>query len=168
MELGRKLREITREFEVGFVVNDDVKLAHELCADGVHVGQDDCSVQEARSVLGEGAIIGVSAGTVEEAEAAIKDGADYIGVGAVFATGTKSDAGEPIGPTGLGEIADVVRNRIAVVAIGGVTVDNAGECWKAGADGVAVVSAIMQSEKPGLVAQQLQQSYEEHVESKKQ
>lgn len=163
LKLGRKLREITRDFEVGFVVNDDVKLAYELGADGVHVGQEDCSVKEARCVLGEDAIIGVSAGTIGEAETAIEDGADYIGVGAVFATGTKSDAGKPIGPKGLGNIVEAVKDRIAVVAIGGISIDNVDECWKVGANGVAVVSAIMQSERPDSVAEQLQTSYEKHV-----
>lgn len=152
---------------MAFVVNDDARLAVELGADGVHVGQDDWSVGEARRVVGEGGIVGVSAGTVEEAERAIADGADYVGVGAVFATGTKADAGCPIGPEGLQHIVKCVRRRIPVVAIGGISPDNARACWNAGADGVAVVSAIMRSERAGFVAGMLRKSYEEYESSKK-
>lgn len=152
MTLGNKLRQITHGTNIAFVVNDDIELALELGADGVHLGQDDESVKKARSLLGADAIIGISAGTIQEAEQAIRDGADYIGVGSVFPTLSKPDAGDPIGPEGLRKIVDVVRERIPVVAIGGVTMENANLCRQAGASGVAVVSAIMKSTKPDEVA----------------
>lgn len=132
-------------------------------ADGVHVGQDDQNVAEVRRVLGDNAIVGVSAGTCDEAERAILDGADYIGVGSVFGTRTKKDAGTPIGPQGLVRIVECVHHRLPVIAIGGVNEQNASQCWRAGADGVAVISAIMQSEQPGVVAEQLRQGFEEFL-----
>lgn len=155
LQLGKKLREITRRAGVPFVVNDDVALAKALHADGVHVGQEDTLAVDARAALGPSAIVGVSAGTSEEARQAIADGADYIGVGAVFATPSKADAGDPIGPHGLHEIVDAVEGQIPVVAIGGISVDNAQQCWEAGASGVAVISAVMKSEVPGVSAAQL-------------
>lgn len=141
------------------MINDNVELALEVNADGVHVGQDDCNVAEVRAVLGTDAIVGVSAGTREEATQALMDGADYIGVGSVYATGTKSDAGLPIGPEGLADIVACINGRIPVVAIGGISPNNVDACWNAGADGVAIVSAIMKSQHPGKVASGLRRSY---------
>lgn len=155
LQLGRKLRLLTSSHHAAFVVNDDIALAKELAADGVHLGQDDASVAEARETLGDDAIVGVSAGTPEEAEMAIRDGADYVGVGAVFETATKADAGEAIGEEGLAKVVRTVDGRIPVVAIGGVGVGNAGVCRRAGADGVAVASAVMKSARPGEVASEL-------------
>lgn len=155
MELGLKLRAITRAADVAFVVNDDVALAQQLGADGVHVGQEDVGARAARLSLGPSAIVGVSAGTVEEAERAIADGADYLGVGSVFATASKPDAGSPIGPEQLADIVCAVRGRVPVVAIGGISEENAQLCWEAGVDGVAVISAIMKSRNPGKSASHL-------------
>lgn len=160
VKLGHQLRELTLATGTAFVVNDNIQLAQEIEADGVHVGQDDSSVAEARDALGINAIVGVSAGTMEEAEQAISDGADYIGVGSVFATGTKSDAGEPIGPNGLAHVVTAVNGRIPIVAIGGIAPSNVRSCWRAGANGVAVISAIMKSKTPGLVASDLNQSFD--------
>lgn len=155
LQLGRKLRLLTSSHDAAFVVNDDIGLALELQADGVHLGQDDASVAAARETLGNDAIVGMSVATPEEAENAIRDGADYVGVGAVFETGTKADAGKPIGEEGLAHVVRTVHGRIPVVAIGGIGVGNASVCKRAGANGVAVVSAIMKSERPGEVAAEL-------------
>lgn len=155
INLGKQLRRLTIETNTAFVINDDISLARELGADGVHLGQDDESVAIARQALGEDAIIGVSAGTPEEAGKAIEDGADYLGVGAIFATASKADAGEPIGVAGLRQIVERVNGRIPVVAIGGIGLQNAKQCRMAGADGVAVVSAIMGSHEPDIVASSL-------------
>ncbi len=95
-ELGRQLQELCREHQTLFFVNDDVDLAVRLQADGIHVGQDDMHLAEVRAMVGEAMYIGISAGTVEEAIAAKNGGADCIGVGAMFATSSKADAGEPI------------------------------------------------------------------------
>lgn len=153
--LGEELRAITRAAGVALIVNDNIELARLLKADGVHLGQDDEPVAKARAILGANSVVGVSAGSCEEAEDAIANGADYVGVGCVFGTKTKADAGKAIGVEGLREVVRHVGRRIPVVAIGGVTVENAELCKKVGADGVAVVSAVMRSEKPGQVARKL-------------
>lgn len=120
----------------------------------MHLGQDDQPIAEARKLLGD-KIIGISAGTVDEAIQAIDDGADYLGVGAVYTTGSKADAGAPIGEDGLAAIVKAVNGRVPVVAIGGISHENVSGCREAGADGVAVISAIMQSEIPEEAAARL-------------
>lgn len=129
-----------------------MSLAAALCADGVHLGQDDAGVGAARAALGARAIVGVSVGSAREAERAVADGADYVGVGCVFGTATKSDAGDAIGARGLADVAAQVRGRVPVVAIGGIDERNAAACVRAGADGVAVVGAVMKSERPAEAA----------------
>jgi thiamine-phosphate pyrophosphorylase len=118
-ETARRLRELCRSLAVPFIVNDRVDIALAVDADGVHVGPDDLPVAVVRQLLGPHRIVGASAGNVEEALRAQEEGATYLGVGAVYATGTKPDAGAPIGPGGLGEIVRAVR--IPVVGIGGIT-----------------------------------------------
>jgi thiamine-phosphate pyrophosphorylase len=137
-----ELRRITREANVPFIVNDRVDVAMAAGADGVHVGQEDLPASAARKILGPGKILGVSADTVEEAIRAEEDGADYLGVGPVFeARGTKADAGEP---AGLDLIAKIRRRtRLPIVAIGGINAENARQVLEAGADAVAVISAIV-------------------------
>jgi len=133
------LAKICREAEIPFVVNDDVQAALESGAGGVHVAQSDCALAEARSLLGPGKIIGVSAHTVAEAVAAERGGADYIGVGAMFSTATKSDA-ELVS---FDELQAICRSvSIPVVAIGGIHSGNIGMLEGSGADGIAVVSAL--------------------------
>ncbi|MCL6517064.1 thiamine phosphate synthase [Alicyclobacillus sp.] len=145
VELGRALRDLTRRAGVLFFINDRVDVAAIVDADGVHVGQDDISCRDARRILGEDRVIGVSAETVEEAVAAERDGADYIGVGAVYPTRSKPDAGF----TGLDGLSTIVsRVRIPVVAIGGIDLENAAEPMRAGASGIAVVSAVMSATDP--------------------
>ena len=141
VEVGFALRQLTREAGVLFIVNDRVDVALAVDADGVHVGQDDMPAAIARRLLGPSKIIGVSAATPEEARQAKADGADYLGVGAIYATASKADAGLPTGPGLLGEIKQAVD--LPIVAIGGVNVHNAAEAIRAGADGVAVISAVV-------------------------
>lgn len=143
---GKLLRELCRSYKVPFVVNDRVDVAILLEADGVHVGQDDIPGLEARKLLGEDKIVGISAGTMEEAEWAVSQGADYLGVGAVYATSTKKDAGEAIGTGLIRQISE--RWSIPMVGIGGIQHDNAVQVIQAGADGVAVVSAITRATNP--------------------
>ncbi|MED4568917.1 thiamine phosphate synthase [Brevibacillus agri] len=153
--LGRQLQQLCREAQALFFVNDDVELAVRLQADGVHVGQDDMQLAEVRAKVGEAMYIGVSAGTVEEALAAKSGGADCIGVGAMFATSSKADAGEPIGPAGLRAIREAVGSDLPIVGIGGITLENAEQVLRAGADGVAVISAISRADSPRKAAADL-------------
>lgn len=151
VELGLKLREVTRSAGVLFFVNDRVDVAYLTDADGVHVGQDDISCTDARRILGPEKIIGVSAETMDEALAAERDGADYLGVGAVYETQSKSDAGYT-GIEGLKQISEAVS--IPVVGIGGITIQNAKTVTEAGACGVAVVSAVMSAQDPAAATRQ--------------
>jgi len=135
---------ICRRHQAPLIINDRVDVALAVGADGVHVGGDDMPVAEARRLLGPDAIIGASADSVEAAAAAVRDGADYLGVGPMFATETKPDAGVPVGPQRITEIKGSVK--IAVFGIGGITAANAAEVIAAGADGVAVIAAIAEAE----------------------
>ncbi len=153
LAIGRALRTITREAGVLLIVNDRVDLALALDADGVHVGQDDLPAEVARQLVGAGRIVGVSAATIAEARAARDAGADYLGVGAIYGTATKPDAGTPTGPALLGLIAGAVE--LPLVGIGGIGVTNAAEVIAAGAAGVAVVSAIVAADDPERAARDL-------------
>lgn len=134
-----EIQKLCKEYKVPFVINDNVELAKKIGADGVHVGQSDMEALDVRKVLGDDKIIGVSAQTVEQAELAEKHGADYLGVGAVFPTGSKNDAIEVSFET-LQEICEHVH--IPVIAIGGITRDNVVELSQSGICGIAVISAI--------------------------
>lgn len=145
-ELEQEAREILalcRQYGVPLLINDDVMLAKKIGADGVHVGQDDMSAAKARELLGEDAIIGVTARTVEQAVAAQEAGADYLGSGAVFGTSTKKDA-KPMDPAYFQQICESVS--IPVVAIGGVTLDNIRELEGRKMSGFAIVSGIFAAE----------------------
>ena len=137
-----EIKELCKRYQVPFVINDNVEIALKMDADGVHVGQSDMEAGSVRARLGKDKIIGVSAQTVEQALLAEEHGADYIGVGAVFPTGTKLDAVE-VGYDRLREICNAVH--IPVVAIGGITRDNIIQLKGSGVSGVAVVSAIFAS-----------------------
>ena len=135
-----------------FVVNDSVEIALQCGADGVHVGQSDIKGRDIRAIIGPDKILGISAGTVEQAMAAEKAGADYIGVGAVFPTSTKKDA-KPMETELLRRISNAVS--IPVVAIGGISAGNILKLSGSGVDGVAVVSAIFGAEDPGRATAEL-------------
>ncbi|MBQ7158277.1 MAG: thiamine phosphate synthase [Treponema sp.] len=134
-----ELKALCAKYKVPFVVNDNVLLAKKIDADGVHVGQSDMAAGNVREILGPDKILGVSAQTVEEAVLAEKQGADYLGVGAVFPTGSKSDAID-VPHTVLREICQAVK--IPVIAIGGITKDNVKELAFTGIKGIAVISAL--------------------------
>lgn len=144
LDAAREIGPLCRAAGVAFIVNDRVDIAQIAGADGVHIGQDDLPVRDVRGLLGPRALIGVSAATVEEAVAAERAGADYLGVGAIYATGTKPDAGAPVGLDRLREIRRAVR--IPLVGIGGITADNAAAVIRAGASGVAVITAVTRAE----------------------
>ena len=141
-----ELKNVCAEYHVPFVVNDSVEIAIDIDADGVHVGQSDIKGRDIRAMIGPDKILGISAGTVEEAVAAEKAGADYIGVGAVFGTSTKKNA-RNLSVEKLQEISNSVS--IPVVAIGGINAKNIESLAGSGVDGVAVVSAIFAAENPG-------------------
>lgn len=143
LEEAKEIQAICKEFKIPFIVNDNINIAAEIKADGVHVGQEDMDAKKVRDMLGENAILGVSASTVEEALKAEKDGADYLGVGAVFPTSTKGDADSVTFET-LKEICEAVS--IPVVAIGGISADNLLKLKGSGIDGVSVISAIFASD----------------------
>ena len=139
LEEAKELQALCRERHVPFIVNDNVDIAKAMDADGVHVGQDDMETMDVWAKLGPDKLIGVSAHTVEEALLAEKQGADYLGVGAVFPTSSKSDVGEMSYET-LKAICKAVS--IPVVAIGGISGENVGKLAGSGICGVAVISAI--------------------------
>lgn len=139
LEEAKEIKELCRQYGVPFVINDNVEIALAMDADGVHVGQSDMEAGDVRRKLGADKLIGVSAQTVEQALLAQERGADYLGVGAVFPTGSKADAVE-VGHDTLKAICEAVT--IPVVAIGGITRDNVAELKGSGISGIAVISAI--------------------------
>ena len=139
LEEAKQLKELCKEYHVPFVINDNVDIALAMDADGVHVGQSDMEAGDVRAKLGPDKIIGVSAETVEQAILAEQRGADYLGVGAVFPTGSKSDAADVSHET-LKAICEAVS--IPVIAIGGINRENVKELAGSGIVGVAVISAI--------------------------
>lgn len=153
--LGQALHEVTRSAGVPLIINDRIDIALALDAEGVHVGQDDMPAAIARRIMGPDRILGVSAETVAQAQQAARDGADYLGVGTVFATPSKADVGPPIGIAGLTEIARGVA--LPVVAIGGITIENARSVMEAGAAGLAVISAVVGARDAAHAARQLRQ-----------
>ncbi|HBT48029.1 MAG TPA: thiamine phosphate synthase [Peptococcaceae bacterium] len=153
VEVGREIRKLTREAGAGFIVNDRLDVALAVEADGVHLGQDDLPASVARRLLGRGRILGVSVGSVDEALEAQAAGADYLGVGPIFATGSKADAGQPVGPELISALKKIVS--IPLVAIGGINRENAPEVVAAGADGVAVISAVVGARDVRLAAAEL-------------
>lgn len=157
---AREIRALCRQYEVPFIVNDNVDVAIACGADGIHVGQEDMAAAEVRRLAGEGMILGVSVHTVEEALEAVQNGADYLGLGAVFPTSTKTDVDQMPNKT-LRAICDAVD--VPVVAIGGINRDNIGKLSGSGVDGVALVSAIFSADDIEAVCRELRQMSERMV-----
>lgn len=134
-----EIKELCRRYHVPFVINDNVEIARKMDADGVHVGQSDMEAGDVRAILGDEKILGVSAQTVEQAILAEQRGADYLGVGAVFPTGSKADA-EDVSLETLKNICEAVH--IPVIAIGGIGKANVSQLKGSGICGIAVISAI--------------------------
>ena len=150
---ARAIKPIAKKYGVPFVIDDDIYAAKEADVDGVHIGQNDASYEKAREVLGEGKIIGMTVKTRQQAENAIRLGADYVGMGAVFHTSTKKDAKDMSRETLL-ELAGMMED-IPVVAIGGISYDNCDYLKDTGVDGIAVVSAIFASDDCALATRKL-------------
>ena len=155
-KLALKVKEITSKYDVPLLINDRIDIALAVDSDGVHIGQDDMPADIAREIIGDDKILGVSASTVEEAKKAQMDGADYIGSGAVFPTSTKDDA-DSVSKPQLKEIVDSID--IPVVAIGGITLENANTLKDTGIAGFSVVSAIMSAKDPKEASQKLKEIY---------
>ena len=146
------VKAVCARYDVPLIINDDPEIARRSGADGVHVGQKDMNPAELRRLLGENCIIGVSAATVAEAKQAEADGADYLGCGAVFSTGTKTDT-RPVDHALLSQICSAVT--VPVVAIGGISEENATQLRGSGIAGIAVVSAIFAQNDIKAAAQRL-------------
>ena len=155
-DLALRVKEITSRYGVPLLINDRIDIALAVDSEGVHIGQDDMPADIARAIIGEDKILGVSASTVEEAKKAEIDSADYIGSGAVFPTATKDDA-DSVSKEELKEIVDSID--IPVVAIGGITVENAHTLKGSGIAGFSVVSAIMSAEDPKEASEKLKEIY---------
>ena len=155
-QLALKVKEITSKYDVPLLINDRIDIALAVDSEGVHIGQDDMPARIARKIIGDDKILGVSAATVEDAIRAEEDGADYIGSGAVFPTSTKDDA-DSVSKEELKEIVDSID--IPVVAIGGITLENASQIKDTGIAGFSVVSAIMAAEDPKDASKKLKEIY---------
>lgn len=153
--LGQELRELTRRYGVTFIVNDRVDVAVAVDADGVHLGQDDLPVAAARKILGPDKLIGISTHSVEQALRAEAEGADYIGVGPVFATQSKEDVCAPVGLELVSKVSNLVK--IPFVAIGGIKAYNVAEVVKAGASCVAVITGVVGAEDVAGAARELRE-----------
>lgn len=160
LEEAKEMKELCAKYRVPFVINDNVEIALEMDADGVHVGQKDMEAGDVRAKLGPDKIIGVSARTVEQALKAEKSGADYLGVGAVFPTGSKADAQELDHET-VKAICRAVS--IPVIAIGGITKDNVTELAGSGICGIAVISALFAQPDIEEAAKELRARTEEMI-----
>jgi len=156
LDAARALAPLCRAAGVALIINDRIDVALIAGADGVHIGQDDLPAAEVRALMGPRALIGVSAATVEEAAAAERAGADYLGVGSIYGTATKPDAGEPIG---LGRLAEIRRAvRLPLVGIGGIAPGNAAAVIRAGAHGVAVITAVTLADDMGAAVRRLREA----------
>lgn len=162
LEEAKELQQLCREYQVPFIVNDNVDIAISMDADGVHVGQSDMEAGDVRAKLGPDKIIGVSAQTVEQAVLAEKHGADYLGVGAVFPTGSKDDADDVSYET-LKAICEAVS--IPVIAIGGITQENVKELAGSGICGIAVISAIYAQQDIWKASEDLKKETQRMVEA---
>lgn len=152
VELGRIIRKLTRDASVLFFVNDRVDVAQVVEADGIHVGQDDMAILDVRALTHQSLLVGVSTRTADQALAAERDGAAYLGVGAIYPTVSKPDA-DWTGLEGLRAIRQSVSTPL--VAIGGIHRGRVGDVLRAGADGIAVVSAVLSAQNPRIAAASL-------------
>lgn len=150
---ARQLLALLRPQKIPLIVNDRVDVALAIGADGVHLGQSDMHIRDARQLLGPQRIVGISAESLGDAIQAERQGADYIGVSPVFGTATKEDIAEPLGLVGLRRIRQAVK--VPLVGIGGIHAGNAAEVMHSGADGVAVVTAIVSAQCPETSAREL-------------
>ena len=153
VECARALKKVLRDFNVPLIINDHADVCLAVDAEGLHVGQDDLSAQDARAILGPDKVLGLSVSNAEELAAVDTPLVDHLGIGPIFSTSTKIDAGAALGIDGFAKLAS--RKPCPVVAIGSVKVPIVGDLIRAGADGVAVVSAICGQPDPGSATKEL-------------
>ena len=146
IEIARNLKRLCSEADVTFIVNDRLDVAIAAEADGVHLGQDDFPIPKARQLLGEGRIIGGSAATLDDARKCLSEGADYVGFGPVYPTTSKDDAGPVSGIDILKQVVEIIP--LPIIAIGGVDAENIPDVMRAGARGIAVISAVCCQDDP--------------------
>jgi len=159
IEQALAIKNFLQARKVPLIINDRLDVALAVTAHGVHLGQNDMPLETARKIAGPSMLIGISAESVQDAVAAENGGADYLGVSPIYTTPTKTDTAPPLGLEGLREIRN--RTKLPLVAIGGLNKSNAAEVIRNGADGVAVVSAIIAADDPGMSAKNLKQIIEE-------
>lgn len=165
IELGMQVKAILADTPIPLIINDRIDVAQACEADGVHLGQSDISYEEARKILGSEKIIGVSVSTIDEANELNRNEVSYIGVSPIFYTTTKNDITEPWGLTGLMELRKQSHHRL--IAIGGINSNNIQEVLDAGADGIAVVSAICGKNDSRLAAANLRESIDLYLNQQK-
>jgi thiamine-phosphate pyrophosphorylase len=159
IEIVRQLKQLCADSSVTLIVNDRVDVAIAADADGVHLGQDDFPIPLARKMLGDSRVIGGSAATLEEAQKCLAEGADYIGFGPVYPTTSKADT-DPV--TGIKLLKQTVEAiPLPIIAIGGISADNTPEVIRAGAQGIAVISAVCCQEDPEQATRALRQALQE-------
>ncbi|MGN7409540.1 thiamine phosphate synthase [Sporosarcina sp. SAFN-010] len=162
LAFAKSCQQLCKAFGVPFIVNDDVELAVLIDADGVHVGQEDLSASVIRSKIGTEKLLGVSVHSVVEATIALATGADYIGMGPVYQTVSKSDARSVSGTSKISEVAAIFP-ELPIVGIGGITATNLDVVMKSGASGVSVISAIARAKNPEAAARSIVEAVQ-HVE----
>jgi thiamine-phosphate pyrophosphorylase len=160
LALGKRIKAVTDCYQIPLIINDRIDIALALNASGAHLGQKDMPVITARELLGEDKIIGISVSDLDELAQVSGLAVDYLGVGPVFPTSTKTDANPPIGLDLLRKIRQLTYHKL--IAIGGITTANAASIWRTGVDGIAVVSALCKAVSPQQTAQQLLQEINQH------
>lgn len=153
VNMAKRLKQLLGPLQVPLIINDRIDVALACMAEGVHLGQSDMHIEDARKLVGEQMVIGISAESVNDAILAEKEGADYIGISPVFSTLTKKDIARPLGLEGVKEIRK--RVEIPLVGIGGINSENCRSVIEYGADGVAVVSAIVAADDPQVAAREI-------------
>jgi len=156
IEIARNMKRLCSEADVTFIVNDRLDVAIAAEADGVHLGQDDFPIPMARELLGEGRIIGGSAATLDDARKCLSEGADYVGFGPVYPTSSKDDAGPVSGIDILKKVVEIIP--LPIIAIGGVDAENIPDVMRAGACGIAVISAVCCKDDPEEATRSLYQA----------
>ncbi len=156
IEIARNMKRLCSEADVTFIVNDRLDVAIAAEADGVHLGQEDFPIPMARELLGEGRIIGGSAATLDEARKCLSEGADYVGFGPVYPTSSKDDAGPVSGIDILKQVVEIIP--VPIIAIGGVGAENIPDVMRAGAHGIAVISAVCCQDDPEKATRSLYQA----------
>ncbi|WP_078428814.1 thiamine phosphate synthase [Alkalihalobacterium alkalinitrilicum] len=160
-EKGKQLRELTKKYGVTFIVNDHIDVALAVDADGIHIGQDDLPIEEARKIVGKDKIIGLSTHAIEEAREAERAGADYIGVGPIFPTKSKVDVVDPVTTDYIRQVVKEIT--IPFVAIGGIKLHNVDQVLEAGATRICAISEIVGTDDIKSVCQQFIQKIDQKV-----